>query len=69
MLVQQASSFSSSIKVSKDGQTVDGKSIMGLLTLGAPQGSMLTVCAEGDDAEAAVKSIVALIASKFNEDD
>lgn len=68
MFVQTASSFKSEIQITKDGYTVDGKSIMGLLTLGAPQGSVLTVRADGADAEEAVKSIVRLIDSKFNEE-
>ncbi len=68
MLVQTATTFKSTIQVTKDGYTVDGKSIMGLLTLGAPKGAQLTVRAEGEDAEEAVKSIVALIANKFNEE-
>ncbi len=68
MFVKTASRFDSDITVEKDGNTVSGKSIMGLMTLEASLGSKLTVRAEGTDAEEALKELQALIQSKFGED-
>ena len=67
-LVRCASGFSSTIQVSKDGQTADAKSIMGVLLLCGEKGAMLSVRAEGEDAERAVETIGELIASRFGED-
>ncbi|MFB3060997.1 MAG: HPr family phosphocarrier protein, partial [Candidatus Binatia bacterium] len=50
LLVQTVSRFSSEVKISKDGQVVDGRSIIGLLTLGAAKGSRVRVEAKGNDA-------------------
>ncbi len=66
--VDTASSFTSDIKVTKDGQTVDGKSIMQLMMLAAPKGSELSINAEGPDAETAVEALVKLVKSKFDEE-
>lgn len=68
LLVQTVSKFSSQVTFSKDGQTADGRSIMGVLTLAATQGSKLVVEANGEDAERAVKAIEKLIEERFNED-
>ena len=68
LFVKIAGKFSSQISVEKDGETINGKSIMGLMMLAAAQGSKLTVTAEGADAEAAVKSLEDLFHQKFNED-
>jgi phosphocarrier protein HPr len=57
------------VSLSKDGQTTDARSIMGLLTLAAPQGSKVQIEASGDDAERAVKAIERLIDNRFNEDE
>ena len=67
-LVDTASGFSSAIKITKDQQVVDAKSIMQLMMLAATRGTALTVTAEGPDAEEAVKAIKALVDSKFDED-
>ena len=67
-LVRAAGRFSSTIEVSKDGQKADAKSIMGVLLLCGEKGAMLTVRAEGEDAEEAVEAIGELIASRFGED-
>lgn len=67
-LVDAASGFSSDIKITKDKQVVDAKSIMQLMMLAATKGTQLTVTADGDDAEAAVQAIKALVDSKFDED-
>ncbi|MBR4927663.1 MAG: HPr family phosphocarrier protein [Alphaproteobacteria bacterium] len=66
--VQVADSFSCEIWVQKKDLSVNGKSIMGLLTLGAPLGELIKITAEGTDAEAAVQALVALVNNKFGED-
>jgi phosphocarrier protein HPr len=67
LLVQTVNKFSAQVSLSKDGQTADGRSIMGVLTLAATQGSKVQVEASGDDAERAVKAIEKLFDSRFNE--
>ena len=69
LLVQTANRFSAQITLSKDGQTADGRSIMGVLTLAATQGSKIQVEAVGDDAEQAVKAIERLVDRRFNENE
>lgn len=68
MFVKVCSRFRSEIWVEKDGEQVNGKSIMGLMMLAAGQGSKLLVTCEGPDAEKALAEIEALIARKFDED-
>ncbi|MBL4889372.1 MAG: HPr family phosphocarrier protein, partial [Candidatus Lindowbacteria bacterium] len=51
VLVQCASAYSSHVTISKDGESVNGKSIMGVMMLAATQGSTITIEIEGDDAE------------------
>lgn len=68
MLVQTVAKFVAEITVTKDDQTVNGKSIIGLMMLAAGQGSRIEVCATGDDAQAAVDAIAALVAERFKED-
>lgn len=65
--VQTAGRFASEITVSRNGETVGGTSIMGILTLGAAIGSTITVAAVGEDAEAAVQALADLVADKFGE--
>jgi phosphocarrier protein HPr len=67
-LVEAAARFSSQITVTKDGQTVDARSIMGLMMLAASLGSEIEIVAEGPDAEDAMTAILALIDAKFGED-
>jgi phosphocarrier protein HPr len=67
LLVQTVNKFASQITFSKDGQTADGRSIMGVLTLAATQGSKIQVEASGNDAERAVRAIEKLLDNKFNE--
>ncbi|HEY2917790.1 MAG TPA: HPr family phosphocarrier protein [Candidatus Binatia bacterium] len=67
LLVQTVNKFSAQVTLSKDGQCADGRSIMGVLTLAATQGSKIQVEASGDDAERAVKAIERLFDSRFNE--
>jgi phosphocarrier protein len=69
LFVQTVNKFSSEVMVSKDGQTADGHSIMGMLTLGATQGSKILVEAAGEDAEKALRAIERLLESRFNENE
>jgi phosphocarrier protein len=65
--VQTANTFKSEVKVVKDDQEANGKSIMGLLTLVAAHGVTMTVICDGDDAEAAVSALAELVATGFGE--
>jgi phosphocarrier protein len=67
-LVQTANRFLSDVTIEKDGHEVNGKSIMGLLMLAAPQGSNLNISVSGEDAEEAMKVIGTLINDGFGED-
>ena len=66
-LVQAANRFQSEVQILKDGATVNGKSIMGVLTLAAAKGSRITVSCEGADAENALATLGKLIESGFGE--
>lgn len=66
--VDTANSFTSDIKVIKDSQAVDGKSIMQLMMLAATQGTRLQIDAQGPDAQQAVDALTELVASKFDEE-
>ena len=65
--VKLAGRFRSEITVAKDGLSVNGKSIMGVLMLAAAQGSRLKVVAQGEDAEDAVRALEQLVSSGFDE--
>ena len=67
--VQCADGFKADITVTRSGETVGGTSIMGILTLGAGIGSTITLAAKGEDAEAAIKAFVTLVADRFGEDE
>ena len=67
-LVQVATKFKSKIYLEKDGWEVNGKSLLGILTLGCPQGSRLIIRAEGMDAPEAIAALGELIESKFDEE-
>ncbi len=67
--VQTVERYDSDVTVTRCGETVGGRSIMGLLTLGAAQGTTITVTARGCDAEACLDSIAALLADRFGEDE
>ncbi len=68
MFVKICSRFKCEVWVEKDGERVNGKSIMGLMMLAAGHGSKLQVSCEGSDAERALQEIEALILGKFNEE-
>jgi phosphocarrier protein HPr len=65
--VKVAQQFESDIYIERNGQTVNGKSILGILTLACPQGGVLTIRAEGPDVLAAMKALEDLIENKFGE--
>ena len=67
-LVQLVLKFECEVHLRKDGHRVNAKSIMGLLTLAAAQGSTLTVICEGEDAEEAMEAVRILVESGFGED-
>jgi len=69
LLVQTVSRFSSEVKISKDGQIVNGRSIIGLLTLGAAKGSRVRVEARGNDADESLRAIEELFEKRFDEGD
>ena len=66
--VKTANRFQADIFVEKDGEEIDGKSIMGLMMLAAGHGSIISVSAEGLDADAAIAAIEDLINRKFEEE-
>jgi phosphocarrier protein len=66
-LVQIANRFHSEIHVEKDGMQVNGKSIMGVLTLAAAKGTTITVSVDGDDAEPAMVALAKVIENGFGE--
>jgi len=66
--VQTANKFKSAISVEKDGQSVNGKSIMGVLMLVAAKGTHITVKCDGEDAAAALAALSTLVKEKFGED-
>ena len=66
--VEVTNKFNASIQVSRNGQTVSGRSIMGLMMLSASLGSEIKITAIGVDAEMAVRAICKLVESKFYED-
>ena len=65
--VTTASAFSSSINMGKDGQLVDGKSIMSVMMLAASKGTELDMCIEGNDEQDAFDAICGLINNYFDE--
>jgi len=66
--VKTAAQFDAAIKVSREGQTVDAQSIMGLMMLAAGIGSTIEISAEGPEAESAVEALVQLINDRFHEE-
>jgi len=68
MFVQKANEFKSEIKVEKECREVDAKSILGILSLAAEFNDVITIKANGDDAEKALKELVELVNNKFGEE-
>lgn len=67
-LVQTANQFGSEVVIGKDGEEVNGKSIMGILMLAAAQGTEIVVQVTGDDAGQAIEAIGKLIEDGFGEE-
>ncbi len=67
-IVEAAARFQSVITVNRDGQSVNARSIMGLMMLAASTGAEVEICAEGADAKDALTAIVALVGAKFGEE-
>jgi phosphocarrier protein len=67
--VKLASNFDAEVRVSKDGQTVDARSIMGLMMLAAGPGCCIEIEAEGAEADKAVAALEELVAGKFEEEE
>ena len=61
--------FDAEVAVTKDGQTVSGSSIMGLMMLAASAGSTILIETEGPEAEEALDALTSLVESRFNEQD
>ena len=68
MFDKTANRFGSDIFVEKDGEKINGKSIMGLMMLAAGPGSKVTLHVRGDDAAAAIVELEALVKRKFDEE-
>ncbi|MEJ2632951.1 MAG: HPr family phosphocarrier protein [Acidihalobacter sp.] len=66
--VNLASQYEAAVEVERNGQKVNGKSIMGVMMLAAAQGSSIKLHADGSDAEDALSALVELIAQRFGED-
>jgi phosphocarrier protein len=65
--VHAASGFRSRVTAGRDGRVMDGKSILGILLLAASQGTTIEVTTEGEDEEAAMEALAALVESGFGE--
>jgi len=68
-LVSLASGFDSDIRITKQGKSVNGKSIMGVMMLAASKNSVITVTADGIDEQAALEKLEELISDRFGEDE
>ncbi|PIB95385.1 HPr family phosphocarrier protein [Caulobacter sp. X] len=66
--VKMASSFDAEVTVSRDGASVDARSIMGLMMLAAGIGSTIDISAEGPEAAAALEALCELVANRFDEE-
>jgi phosphocarrier protein len=67
--VKLATEFDAEVRVSRDGQTVDARSIMGLMMLAAGPGCCIDIEAEGDEAAEAVDALVELVTRRFDEEE
>ena len=65
--VNMANRFGASVKIVKDGNEIDGKSILGILTLAATQGSEILLLVAGKDEDSALKALADLINNRFDE--
>ena len=67
--VKLANRFKASVKIEKDGVLIDGKSILGILTLAAVQGATITLKIDGADEKSALKALIVLIENRFEEEE
>jgi len=67
--VQLSSSYDCDINLTRDGQTVNGKSIMGIMMLAASKGTEIEVCTDGEDEAQAMQALLDLISDRFGEDE
>lgn len=67
--VQMASRFKSAVKIRKNGEEVDGKSILGILLLAASQGTRIVIAVDGVDEKDAFAAVEDLIARRFDEEE
>ena len=68
-LVNQAAAFESDVRIGRDGQQADAKSIMGIMMLAASEGTELEIVTDGDDEEQAMRSLVELFEQRFGEEE
>lgn len=68
-LMNLANRFNSNVKITKDGNEVDAKSILGILTLAAVKGSIITLKVSGKDEQKALEALIELIENKFEEEE
>ena len=68
IFVKAANKYKSEIQVTKEDRTVNAKSILSVLTLGVNKGTEITIHAEGEDADEALKELVGLIEDNFGEE-
>ncbi|MCP4675817.1 MAG: HPr family phosphocarrier protein [Deltaproteobacteria bacterium] len=68
LFVQLTSKYESTVSVTKDGRSVNGKSIMGVLTLVASKGTEIHILADGPDSEKVIEELRRLVKDKFGED-
>lgn len=66
--VTTVAKFQSDVTVTREGTTVSGRSIMGLMMLGASLGSTIDICAKGPDAQEAMQALLTLVGGRFEED-
>ncbi len=67
--VSLASEFKCEIMLKRDGQQINGKSIMGIMMLAAAQGTQLDLCADGQDEDTAIDALSQLVLDRFGEDE
>jgi len=68
-LMNLANRFNSSVRITQDGNEVDAKSILGILTLAAVKGSKITIKVSGKDEQKAINALVDLVDNKFEEEE
>lgn len=67
LFVKEAAKYKSDIKLIKENKEYNGKSIMGILSMGVAKGDKITIQAEGEDEETAVRELVDLLVNKLND--